>query len=124
MFDGTPFTLTVAAKKLKNLADWIKPMTGVSIIGREDRETIWNHFQGANVSINVSKDLYLKEGFIPARVYESIIFGVIPVSYKSGQHPAMTFETVQDFWEICKFLAECSRADYFKILKASAESLY
>jgi len=124
MFDGTPFTLTVAAKKDQKLADWIKPMTGVSIIGREDRETIWNHFQGANVSINVSKDLYLKEGFIPARVYESIIFGVIPVSYKSGQHPAMTFETVQDFWEICKFLAECSRADYFKILKASAESLY
>ena len=124
MFDGSPFTLTIAAKRDPKLEEWIKPMQGVSLVGREERESIWNRFQLASVSINVSKDLYLQEKFIPARVYESIIFGVIPVSYKWGQHPAMTFDTVQDFWEICKFLAECSREDYFKILKASAESLY
>lgn len=124
MFDGTPFKLTVAAKLDPKLVDWIKPMAGVSIIGREEREAIWNHFQLSKVSINVSKDLYIQQKFIPARVYESIIFGVIPVSYKWGQHPAMTFDTVQDFWEICKFLAECPREDYLKILRSCAESLY
>lgn len=124
MFDGTPFTLTVAAKRDPKLEEWLKPMHGITLVGREERGAIWDRFQLASVSINVSKDLYLHKKFIPARVYESIIFGVIPVSYKWGQHPAMTFETVQDFWEICKFLAECSQEDYFKILKASAESLY
>lgn len=124
MFDGSPFVLTVAAKKDQKLVDWIKPMPGVSLIGREEREAIWEYFQMSRVSINVSKDLYIHEKFIPARVYESIIFGVIPVSYKWGQHPAMTFDTTQDFWEICKFLAECSREDYLKILRSCAESLY
>lgn len=123
MFDGTTFSMTIAAKRDPKLEAWANS-NGVELIGREERETIWNYFKRSMVSVNVSKDLYLKEKFIPARVYESIIFGVIPVSYKSGQHPAMTFDTVQDFWEICKFLAECSREDYLKILRACAESLY
>jgi len=123
MFDGTQFTMSVAAKKDLSLENWISKMDKVSLIARDERISIWEHFEMSLVSINVSKDLYLRERFIPARVYESIIFGVIPVSYKSGQHPAMTFETVDDFWEICKFLAECSRKDYLKILRQCAESL-
>ena len=98
-------------------------MNNVSLVGRECRDLIWEKFRSSRVSINVSKDLYLKEKVIPARVYESIIFGVIPVSYKSGPHPAMTFETVEDFWEICKFLAECTHEDYMKILKDCAKTL-
>ena len=123
MFDGTPFTMSVAAKNDISLENWIGQMDKVSLIAREDRERIWEHFSFSMVSVNVSKDLYLKEKFIPARVYESIIFGTIPVSYKWGQHPAMTFETVEDFWEICKFLAECSRKDYLKILRHCADQL-
>ena len=123
MFDGTRFTMSVAAKKDLTLENWIGKMDRVSLIAREDRLPIWEHFSMSLVSVNVSKDLYLREKFIPARVYESIMFGVIPVSYKWGQHPAMTFETVQDFWEICKFLAECSRKDYLKILRQCADSL-
>lgn len=123
MFDGTRFTMSVAAKKDPTLESWIGKMDRVSLIAREDRLPIWEHFSMSLVSVNVSKDLYLREKFIPARVYESIMFGVIPVSYKWGQHPAMTFETVQDFWEICKFLAECSRKDYLKILRQCADSL-
>ena len=123
MFDGTPFTMSVAAKIDLSLENWIGQMEKVSLIAREDREFIWEHFSYSMVSVNVSKDLYLKEKFIPARVYESIIFGTIPVSYKWGQHPAMTFETVEDFWEICKFLAECSRKDYLKILRHCADQL-
>jgi hypothetical protein len=123
MFDGTPFTMSVAAKSDLSLENWIGKLAKVSLIPREDREFIWEHFSYSMVSVNVSKDLYLKEKFIPARVYESIIFGTIPVSYKWGQHPAMTFETVEDFWEICKFLAECSRKDYLKILRHCADQL-
>jgi hypothetical protein len=123
MFDGTQFTMSVAAKKDLGLENWIGKMNKVSLIAREDRERIWEHFRLSMVSVNVSKDLYIKEKFIPARVYESIIFGTIPVSYKWGQHPAMTFETVEDFWEICKFLAECSRKDYLKILRHCADQL-
>lgn len=123
MFDGTPFTMSVAAKSDLSLENWIGQMEKVSLIAREDREFIWEHFSYSMVSVNVSKDLYLEKKFIPARVYESIIFGTIPVSYKWGQHPAMTFETVEDFWEICKFLAECSRKDYLKILRHCADQL-
>jgi hypothetical protein len=115
--------MSVAAKKDLGLENWIGKMNKVSLIAREDRERIWEHFRLSMVSVNVSKDLYIKEKFIPARVYESIIFGTIPVSYKWGQHPAMTFETVEDFWEICKFLAECSRKDYLKILRHCADQL-
>ena len=71
----------------------------------------------------MSKDLYLKECFIPARVYESVIFGTIPISYKIGSQPALTFHTVSEFEEICKFLKDCSGADYFKILSQIADSL-
>jgi hypothetical protein len=123
MFDGRPFTMSIAAKKDLTLENWIGSMKLATLISREDRELIWEHFQMSMVSVNVSKDLYIREKFIPARVYESIIFGVIPVSYKWGQHQAMTFETVEDFWEICKFLAECSRKDYLKILRNCADSL-
>jgi len=123
MFDGTEFELTIAAKVDDSLQSWVAPMNNVSLVGRECRDLIWEKFRSSRVSINVSKDLYLKEKFIPARVYESIIFGVIPVSYKSGPHPAMTFETVEDFWEICKFLAECTHEDYMKSLKDCAKAL-
>jgi len=123
MFDGTQFTMSVAAKSDLSLENWIGKLNRVSLVPREDREFIWEHFSHSIVSVNVSKDLYLEKKFIPARVYESIIFGTIPVSYKWGQHPAMTFETVEDFWEICKFLAECSRKDYLKILRHCADRL-
>lgn len=123
MFDGTPFTMSVAAKHDLSIESLIGKMDRVSLIAREDRLRIWEHFSMSLVSVNVSKDLYITERFIPARVYESIIFGTIPVSYKWGQHPAMTFETVEDFWEICKFLAECSRKDYLKILRQCADKL-
>ena len=123
-FDGCPFTMTVAAKQDPTLESWIDTMSNVALCPRENREAIWENLQFAQVSVNVSKDLYLKEGFIPARVYESIIFGTIPVSYKDQRfHPAMSFETVDDFFEICKFISDCSRGDYYKILTQIASRL-
>lgn len=123
LFNGAPFRLTVAAKSTPELDTWFSQLENVNFVARQHRAVIWEEFISSLVSINVSKDLYLKEGFTPARVYESIIFGVIPVSYMVGQHPAMTFETVDDLFEICKFLTECSGADYHKILRHCAMSL-
>lgn len=123
-FDGRPFSMMVAAKSDQPLENWIGNLDRVSLCPRYNRASIWENMQFARVSVNVSKDLYLKEGFIPARVYESIIFGTIPVSYKDQRfHPAMSFETVDDFFEICKFISDCSRGDYYKILTQIASRL-
>lgn len=125
MFNGSKFEMVVATKKTEELVDYFNSngLKNVDICHRTNRERIWNTYSQSLVSINVSKDLYLTEGFIPARVYESVIFGVIPVSYKLNLHPAMEFDTVFDFFEICKFLTECSVSDYYKILEQIANRI-
>jgi hypothetical protein len=116
-FNGDKFTLTVAAKVTQELEEWIAPKMHVVISPRQERSEIWNSLLHSLVSINVSKNLYLERGFTPARVYESLMLGAIPVSYKDSRlHPAMSFETVDQFFEICKFLSECSADDYNKLL--------
>jgi len=123
-FNGERFTMTVAAKSTPVLEDWINKKAVVRLCPRQNREEIWDSLLHSLVSVNVSKNLYLKEGFTPARVYESLMLGVIPVSYKDPRHhPAMSFETVDEFFEICKFLAECSAEDYNKILFQMISSL-
>jgi len=123
LFSGDSFKMTVAAKSTPELEQWINSTKLVKLCPRENRKDIWTALENSLVSVNVSKDLYLKEGFIPARVYESVIFGTIPISYKVGSQPALTFNTVSEFEEICKFLKDCSGADYFKILSQIADSL-
>ena len=121
-FTGNEFRLTVAAKETFELSDYlIKNRT--ALIPREDRLFIAQVMVPSLVSINVSKDLYLASGFTPARVFESIALGVIPVSYKRSHHPAMAFNTTAEFFEICKFLADISPIDYFKILSKMTESI-
>ena len=123
MFDQRIFRMTLATKDTSSIRECTKGMNLVTVIPRTDRAKIWQHLCNSIVSINVSKDLYLDRGFIPARIYESIIAGVIPVCYKSGFHPAMTFNSVDEFYEICKFLIDCSPADYQKILYSIASTL-
>jgi hypothetical protein len=124
LFNGDKFTMTVAAKSTSELENWIAEKTQSRLCPRQNREEIWDSLLHSLVSINVSKNLYLKEGFTPARVYESLLLGVIPVSYKDPSlHPAMSFETADEFFEICKFLAECSPADYNKILCQMVNSI-
>lgn len=123
-FSGDKFTMTVAAKVTKELEEWIAPKTQVVITSRHERSEIWDSLLHSLVSINVSKNLYLEKGFTPARVYESLMLGAIPVSYKDPRlHPAMSFETVEEFFEICKFLSECSADDYNRILVQMADSI-
>lgn len=123
MFDQSVFHMFLCAKDSPELVATLVDMPRVTLVPRNDRASIWKHLSESIVSLNVSKDLYLERGFTPARVYEAIIAGTIPVSYKIGQHPAMTFETSSQFYEICKFLAECSPADYYKILETIAKKL-
>lgn len=123
MFDTSKFFMNLCAKKTEELEAQLENMPRVQLIPRTDRAIIWKWLKESMVSLNVSKDLYLKRGFIPARVYEAVIAGTIPVSYSKGQHPAMTFETISEFYEICKFLAECSPSDYYKVLEAIAKKL-
>lgn len=123
-FNGEKFTMTVAAKSTPALEDWINQKSQVRLCPRQNRDEIWDSLLHSLVSVNVSKNIYIKEGFKPARVYESLMLGVIPVSYKDPSlHPAMSFETVDEFFEICKFLSECSHEDYQKILNQIVSSL-
>lgn len=94
---------------------------------RHQRKVIWEQMEKSWFSINVSKDLYLKEGFVPARVYEALIFGNIPISYSpNGEyewlHPALTFKSAEDCVEIVKFLSEQSTADLLKIYEDCVEN--
>lgn len=118
MFSGTSFSLDVIAKESKDLIyRFHEPAINgqINIIYRDNRERIWQSLSNAAISINVSKDLYIEKGFTPARVYEAIIFGSIPVSYKMSYHPALSFETVDHFEEISKYIAECSNSDYLAL---------
>jgi hypothetical protein len=114
MFDGTGFDLTIAAKRTPDLEAYASNLG--NFIGRQERDMIWDSFTSTLACINVSKGLYLEKGFTPARVYESVIFGTVPVSYNPTGTGPMEFRNVDDFTEICKFLAECSPADYHKVL--------
>lgn len=121
MFNGDKFTLNVFTKRTATLDNLISSLENGYIYSRSDRENIWQALSTSLISINVSKDLYLDRGFIPARVYESVIFGIIPVSYKQSFNPAMEFNTIAEFFEICKFLYECSSLDYYKVLCSIAD---
>lgn len=125
LFDLTSFRAIVAAKDSPIIRDFLfnKDMHSIDFIPRTNRADIWKALVKSLVSINVSKDLYLKKGFVPARVYESIIAGTIPVSYKKGQLNSMSFETVEDFYEIVSFLHECTPSEYYTILDTMARSL-
>jgi len=88
----------------------------IHIIPRTEREKIWFHFESARLCLNVSKDLYCERKFVPARVYESLLFGVIPVSYNMPYiYPAMSFDNIEQFEEIAKFILELSQDDYYSI---------
>ena len=124
MFDESAFSLFVACKETPELAKYFGELgPRAYFCPRNDRATIFNAMSESIVSINVSKDLYIKEGFTPARVYESIIFGAVPVSYMKGTIPALGFETVEDFVEIAKYIADCSPADYKSLLRKAAAAL-
>jgi len=81
-------------------------------VARNDRHGIWKTLERSRIMFNITKDKYDLNRFIPARVYEAMIFGMIPVSYKfNWLSPAFSFMNDQDLAEILKYLRECSPSD-------------
>ena len=77
-------------------------------IPRYDRVGIWDTLEGGRVMLNITKDKYDTQRFIPARIFEAMIFGMIPVSYKfNWLCPAFSFESLYDLSEIYAYLSEC-----------------
>lgn len=82
-------------------------------VARSDRFLIWDTLCKSNIMINITKDKYNEEGFIPARVYEAMIFGMIPVSYGFDfLSKTFSFIDLVQLKEIIYYLDECSPADY------------
>jgi len=104
-----------------------KPTESISVsqsIHRKDRGAIWQEFSNSIASINVSKDLYIEKGFLPARVYEAIMFGTVTVSYADKTiHPSFGFETVDQAIEQLTYLSEINADDYLKVLAAQAQAI-
>lgn len=86
-------------------------------IHRREKSSIWNCLSQRAIMLNVSKDKYNSRQFIPARVYEAMIFGMIPVSYGfNWLCPTFSFQTPDELDEIYTYLSrDCSdnQADLF-----------
>ena len=103
------FTVISKAKDARALPEEIR------IVERNDRPEIWNTLEKGLVMINVTKEKYDSNQFIPARIFEAFIFGMIPVSYKfSFLGNTFSFENMEDLDEIVKYLMECSTEDLKK----------
>jgi hypothetical protein len=77
-------------------------------IDRKDRSAIWETLESSRVMLNITKEKYNEIKFIPARIYEAMIFGMIPVSYKFDfLCPAFSFESIEDLLEIYEYFYEC-----------------
>lgn len=86
----------------------------VKFIDRNLRFKIWNELECSLIMINVTKEKYDDLQFIPARVFEAMIFGMIPVSYKFNFiSPAFSFNSLLDLEEIISYLDECGPSDHF-----------
>lgn len=117
MFNGERFEIFHAGKPVQNVKATLQ-------IPRQDRHQIWAAFWSSIASINISKDLYVEKGFLPARVYEAAMFGVVTVSFSDKSlHPAMGFNTVKEAIEQLTFLAEMSPDDYFNLYSAQLEKI-
>jgi hypothetical protein len=89
--------------------------SGVSGIYRNSRSAIWHALEKNLIMLNVTKDKYNEKKFIPARIYEAMIFGMIPVSYKFNfLCETFSFNTIEDLNEIVQYLNECEPEDLKK----------
>jgi hypothetical protein len=108
-FTGKSYSLGVAGKVDPKL---IEILDCTQFIKRDDRANIWKAYSESSLSLNISKDLYLERGFTPARVYESLIFGAIPISFGDDRiHPALGFSNLEELNEILAFFKDSSPSD-------------
>jgi hypothetical protein len=101
------------------------PHDSVNCITRQNREEIWNALSIKLMMLNITKEKYNEAKFIPARIYEAMIFGMIPISYKfEFLCPAFSFNNLEDFEEILKYLGECDHSDLTKAYQHFIESYF
>jgi hypothetical protein len=94
-------------------------------IPRNYRVAIWETLQNSHIMLNITKEKYNDVKFIPARIYEAMIFGMIPVSYKFDfLCPAFSFNTCDDLLEIYKYLIECEPEDLINSYKYFLKNYY
>jgi hypothetical protein len=88
-------------------------LTHTQHVERRDRPRIWSALSDSAFMLNVTKPKYEKERFIPARIYEALIFGMIPVSSGfSFLCPAFSFSDDIELSEILTYLVkDCSDED-------------
>jgi hypothetical protein len=87
--------------------------SGAVCVPRNNRFLIWDTLCKSNIMINITKEKYNEKGFIPARVYEAMIFGMIPVSYGfEFLSKTFSFLDLTQLKEIIYYLDECEPADY------------
>ena len=80
-------------------------------VDRKDRNKIWETLESSRIMVNITKEKYNDRKFIPARIFEAIIFGMIPISYKFNfLCPAFSFNNLEDLSEIYIYLSECDDA--------------
>jgi hypothetical protein len=123
-FTGKKYEVSVAGKLDQGIAsDFSEKHIG--LINRFDRVDIWNEYASSTISLNISKDLYVDRGFFPARVYESLIFGAIPVSYKDYRiHEALGFTDLPKLEEILAFFKDSGPSDRASIYSKCISNLF
>jgi hypothetical protein len=104
-------SLTIISKSV----DFSKFSDIAKCIERHDRSLIWDELENGTAMLNITKEKYNSNKFIPARVYEAMIFGMIPISYKfEFLSKTFSFETLEDLEEILIYLSECDTSDLIK----------
>jgi hypothetical protein len=109
--DDRLLPLTIISKS----ADFSKFSDNTKCIERHHRCLIWDELENSTVMLNITKEKYNSNKFIPARIYEAMIFGMIPISYKfEFLSKTFSFETLEDLEEILIYLSECDSSDLIK----------
>lgn len=104
-------SLTLICKREDYLGAVLNPEKN-NHIDRCDRKTIFQSLLSSNIMLNVTKDKYSDEWFVPARIYEALIFGLIPVSYRfEFMSRAFSFNDIEDLEEIYLYFKDCSTED-------------
>jgi hypothetical protein len=95
----------------KNDFDSLPNMPSANHIDRKDRSKIWETLESSRLMVNITKEKYNDRKFIPARIFEALIFGMVPISYKFNfLCPAFSFDNLEDLEEIYIYLSECDTA--------------
>lgn len=95
-------------------------VNGFEHVMRYCRSMIADLHREARLSVNISKELYEKTDFSPARITESWVFGILPLSYSSDgnyqNNRTLVFKNYMEFVECVRlYLVDTSLDDYYKM---------